>query len=285
MQEPADKPGVASFCRALLNQGTTTRSAEADRRPDRFGRRHASASAPGNELTYVERRRHQGPDGPGARAGRRHRRASGVRARGDRSAAQAGAVGACRSATTIRATSPTAVFDRLVFGCIRTAGRTRARRSRSRGSRAMTSSRFTSAWFAPNNALLAIVGDLTADEAFAAAEKAFGSWAAKDVPDVKPVGAARAGAARRRDRSARIGADRDPRRASGDRAHASRLPAVRPGDSHPRRRRRQPAVRRAADRPRPDLRRVGRPAHVQERRRCRRARPTRARRRPARRCG
>jgi zinc protease len=43
---------------------------------------------------------------------------------------------------------------------------------------------FHRAWFVPNNALLAIVGDLTASEAFAAAEKAFGSWPRKDVPTV-----------------------------------------------------------------------------------------------------
>jgi zinc protease len=43
---------------------------------------------------------------------------------------------------------------------------------------------FHRTWFAPNNALLAIVGDLTAEEAFAAAEKAFGSWVRRDVPTV-----------------------------------------------------------------------------------------------------
>lgn len=43
---------------------------------------------------------------------------------------------------------------------------------------------FHRTWFVPNNSLLAIVGDLTADEAFAAAEKAFGGWVKKDVPVV-----------------------------------------------------------------------------------------------------
>lgn len=43
---------------------------------------------------------------------------------------------------------------------------------------------FHRAWFVPNNALLAIVGDLTADEAFAAAERAFGGWARREVPVV-----------------------------------------------------------------------------------------------------
>jgi zinc protease len=41
---------------------------------------------------------------------------------------------------------------------------------------------FHKTWFVPNNSLLAIVGDLTHDEAFAAAEKAFGNWARAEVP-------------------------------------------------------------------------------------------------------
>jgi zinc protease len=44
---------------------------------------------------------------------------------------------------------------------------------------------FHRTWFVPNNALLAIVGDLTADEAFAAAERAFGPWSRRDVPTVR----------------------------------------------------------------------------------------------------
>jgi len=44
---------------------------------------------------------------------------------------------------------------------------------------------FHQRWFVPNNALLAIVGDLTEEEAFASAEKAFGSWPHRPVPDVK----------------------------------------------------------------------------------------------------
>jgi zinc protease len=39
----------------------------------------------------------------------------------------------------------------------------------------------------PNNALLAIVGDLSAPEAFAAAERAFGAWPRQDVPVVTPA--------------------------------------------------------------------------------------------------
>lgn len=41
---------------------------------------------------------------------------------------------------------------------------------------------FHRTWFAPNNSILAIVGDLTSDEMFAAATKAFGSWPKREVP-------------------------------------------------------------------------------------------------------
>ena len=37
-------------------------------------------------------------------------------------------------------------------------------------------------YFVPNNTILAIVGDVTGDEAFATAEKVFGSWPKADVP-------------------------------------------------------------------------------------------------------
>ena len=38
-------------------------------------------------------------------------------------------------------------------------------------------------WYVPNNMVLAIVGDVTSDEAFAAAEKAFGGWPRGVVPE------------------------------------------------------------------------------------------------------
>jgi zinc protease len=79
------------------------------------------------------------------------------------------------------------VFDRLVFG-FHPYGRPNegTPESITRISRDDLVA-FHKAWFVPNNTLLAIVGDLTADEAFAAAEKAFGSWAKRDVPAIKPV--------------------------------------------------------------------------------------------------
>jgi zinc protease len=42
--------------------------------------------------------------------------------------------------------------------------------------------RFHRDWFVPNNAILAIVGDLSPQEAFAGAERALGAWERRDVP-------------------------------------------------------------------------------------------------------
>src|SRR6185295_15336621 len=79
------------------------------------------------------------------------------------------------------------VFDRLVFGAHpygRPSEGTPASIDRITQSDLVA---FHRKWFVPNNALLAIVGDLTAEEAFAAAERAFGSWARRDVPAVPTV--------------------------------------------------------------------------------------------------
>jgi len=46
---------------------------------------------------------------------------------------------------------------------------------------------FHEQYFVPNNMILAIVGDVVADEAFAAAERVFGAWPRQDVPAWTPV--------------------------------------------------------------------------------------------------
>ena len=46
---------------------------------------------------------------------------------------------------------------------------------------------FHKAWFVPNNALIAIVGDVTADEAFAQVQRVFGEWAKGPVPVFAPM--------------------------------------------------------------------------------------------------
>jgi zinc protease len=46
---------------------------------------------------------------------------------------------------------------------------------------------FHQAWFGANNAILAIVGDISHEEAFAGAERAFGKWARSAATAAKPV--------------------------------------------------------------------------------------------------
>ena len=46
---------------------------------------------------------------------------------------------------------------------------------------------FHKTWFLPNNALLAIVGDVGVDQAFAGVERVFGSWAKAALPEIAPV--------------------------------------------------------------------------------------------------
>jgi zinc protease len=44
---------------------------------------------------------------------------------------------------------------------------------------------FHKQWFGPNNAILAIVGDVSPEEAFAGAERAFGGWARVELPPMQ----------------------------------------------------------------------------------------------------
>ena len=91
MQEPADKPGVASFVAPLLNQGTTTQVGGGDCQRDRI-RGRGRGRRIGQRALVRQRRRRQGPGRSRARPGLGHGPASGVCARGDRSAAQADAL-------------------------------------------------------------------------------------------------------------------------------------------------------------------------------------------------
>ncbi len=266
MQEPAGKPGVASFVASLLNQGTSTKSAGEIATPGRLGgRRHRRRV--GQRAVLRQRRGHQGSD----RSRARHRvgpgPASGVFARRDRSPAPADAVVAAgelrRSGLPGR---PRVRSAGVRVPSVRPPERGHARIDCAR-SRGTIWSRSISTWFVPNNSLLAIVGDLTAEEAFAAAEKAFGSWTKRDVPTIKPVEPPPPTPAHRRDRPSRVGADGNPRRTCRRAAHAPGLPAARPRGPHSWRRRRQSTVWRAPLRTRAHLRRVGGVPHLQEQRR------------------
>jgi zinc protease len=66
---------------------------------------------------------------------------------------------------------------------------------------------FHSKYFAPNNAILAIVGDVTAEEAFTTAKKVFGDWEKKELPSDKYIDPPDPHTASHRHQQTRCGAD------------------------------------------------------------------------------
>jgi zinc protease len=183
MQEPADRPGVASMVATLINQGTTTRSAgDIANAIESAGGLLAVGS--GNELTYVN----------GAVIKDLTDLALELAADVVKNPAfSPGEIDRHRpqvmNAIKVNYEDPdyiaNAVFDRVVFGA-HPYGRSATPESIARVTRDDLV-RFHRTWFVPNNALLALVGDLSAEEAFAAAEKAFGSWERREVPAVNAI--------------------------------------------------------------------------------------------------
>lgn len=183
MQEPSDKPGVSAFVASLLNQGTTTKSAgEIATTIDSAGGVMGVGS--GNELSFVS----------GAVIKDRTDLALALAADvAQRPAFSPGEIDRQRrqvlSSLQVNYDDPdfiaNVVFQRLIFG-FHPYGRPTTPQSIGRITRDDLV-QFHRTWYVPNNALLAIVGDLTADEAFAAAERAFGSWERRDVPATTPI--------------------------------------------------------------------------------------------------
>jgi zinc protease len=179
-QEPEDRPGVANFVATLLDQGTTTRSASAIADLiDSAGGLVGVGS--GNELTFVN----------GAVIKDRTDEAlSLVADLVQRPAFSEQEITLQRrqmlSSLQVAYDDPDyiagLVFDRLVFGA-HPYGRPNegTPESIARLTRADLIA-FHRTWFVPNNTLVAIVGDLPVEEAFQAAERAFGSWERRDVP-------------------------------------------------------------------------------------------------------
>ncbi len=185
VQEPADKPGVASFVASLLNQGTTTKSAgQIATLIDSAGGILGTGSL--NELSYVNGAVIKDRiDLVLATASDLVQRPSFAPEEIERQRNQA------FSAIKVGYDDPdyvaNLVFERLVYG-FHPYGRPNSGTPESiaRITRDDLVA-YHRTWFVPNNTLLAIVGDLSADEAFAAAERAFGSWQKRDLPPVKTV--------------------------------------------------------------------------------------------------
>jgi zinc protease len=184
-QDPAAKPGVAYLAASLLDQGTATKSAEQIANTiDSIG--GALGSGAGTDLTFINAAVMRDDLNRGldlvseiARTPafaqdeierQRQQVLSGLKVSYDDPDYLAGVV-----------------FDRLVFG-FNPYGRPGTGTPETLASITRDDLvAFHTRWFGANNAILAIVGDTTPDEAFAGAERAFGTWARVEVADMKPL--------------------------------------------------------------------------------------------------
>jgi zinc protease len=78
---------------------------------------------------------------------------------------------------------------------------------------------FHSTYYRPNNAILAIVGDVTMKDVMPKIQKAFGDWQKADVPGDDSAGAGAISVAHFADRSSGLSADRLATRHPRNRAH------------------------------------------------------------------
>ena len=179
-QDPSARPGVASLAAALLDQGTTTKSAEQIATAiDSIG--GAIGAGATSDLTSVHAAVMKDSFGvaldlvsdlarnPAFAAEeverQRQQMLSGLRVSYDDPDYLAGVV-----------------FDRLVYG-FHPYGKPDSGTPDSIA--AVTREdllAFHKRWFGPNNAILAVVGDVSAEEAFAGAERAFGAWSRIELP-------------------------------------------------------------------------------------------------------
>ncbi len=182
--DPVDKPGVASLAASLLDQGTTTRSAqEIANTVDSVG--GALGTSAGTDLSFVNALFMK--DSFELAVGLMADLARNPSFRPEEIERQRQQM---LSALKVSYDDPeyvaSTVFDRLVYG-FHPYGKpdSGTPTSLARITRDDLVA-FHRAYFAPNNAILAIVGDLSADEAFAGAERAFGDWARNDAIKVEP---------------------------------------------------------------------------------------------------
>jgi len=178
--DPKDKLGLAHLAASLLDQGTTTKSAEQmNDAVDFIG--GAMGAGAGTDLTFVNMVVMKDSFDAGMRMLSEMARQPGFApAEIERQRQQ------MLSGQQVSREDPeyiaNSVFDRLVYGFhpygMPANGTPQTIASLSREDLVAFHSRF----FVPNNAILAIVGDVTADEAFNTVKKVFGDWAKKDLP-------------------------------------------------------------------------------------------------------
>jgi zinc protease len=184
-QDPADKSGVATLVAALLDQGTTTKDAEQIASSiDSIGALVGTGA--GSDLSFINAVVMKdsfafGLDtvadlarnpafAPEELERQRQQILSGLKVGYEDPDYIAGMV-----------------FDRLVYG-FHPYGRPDSGTPQSINSITRNDLvAFHKAWFGANNAILAIVGDVSHEEAFAGAERAFGKWGPSESVAAKPV--------------------------------------------------------------------------------------------------
>jgi zinc protease len=181
--DPADRPGVAAMVGTLLDQGTTTRSAHeiADTVDSRGG---ALGTGAGTDLSYVNAVVLKPDFGFALELVAdvaRHPAFAPEEIERQRQQVLSGLRVAWEDPDNIARL----VFDRLVFGA-HPYGRpsTGTPQSIPQITRDDLLA-FHRQYFTPNNSILAIVGDITAEEAFEGAERALGDWPRQEVPVVE----------------------------------------------------------------------------------------------------
>jgi zinc protease len=184
-QDPDSRPGVAAMTAALLDQGTTTKSsAQIASTIDSIGGALGTGAGPDmTSITSVVMKDSlalgldlvsdlaQHPAFASEELERQRQQAlSGMRVGYDDPEFLANVV-----------------FDRLVYG-LHPYGRPQAGTPETVA--ALTREdlvAFHRKWFGPNNAILAVVGDVEAEDAFAGAGRAFGTWAKVELPEAARV--------------------------------------------------------------------------------------------------
>ena len=178
--DPKDKLGLAHLAASLLDQGTTTKSAEEmNDAVDYIG--GAMGAGAGTDLTFVNMVVMKDSFDAGMRMLSEMTRQPGFApAEIERQRQQ------MLSGQQVSREDPeyiaNSVFDRLVYGFHPYGMPANGTPQTIAGLTREDLVAFHSRYFVPNNTILAIVGDLTAEEAFASAKKVFGDWAKKDLP-------------------------------------------------------------------------------------------------------
>lgn len=179
-QEPDAKPGLASLASTLLDQGTTTKTAEQVAQSiDSIG--GAMGVGSGSDLTSIFAAVMKGSFDVGLDIiSDVARNPAFAPEEIERQRQQM--ISAMRVSYQDPDYIAGTVFERLVYG-LHPYGKPDGGTPASLASitRADLAS-YHKRWFGPNNAILAIVGDVTPEQAFAGAERAFGKWERIDLP-------------------------------------------------------------------------------------------------------